>query len=196
MMQRAVQESMASLHHDDFQRKTAFECMRTDDRSAQSGFLFRVTKVHITCRLMAFRASNPDLQWAALVLQVICALPHVRHALAEWGKDLPADILEQPYADDPCTSTHQLPAVTFDTQYTGSDETAFLILQMCVRMKSSSLQEYIVDGTLAQLQVNPLVPGVPPGEVSSELYTKLTNSIETLLLKSSERQDKLRRYVI
>ncbi|VDB98765.1 unnamed protein product [Peniophora sp. CBMAI 1063] len=156
MMQRAVQESMASLHNDDFRPKTAYECMRTDDR------------------LMAFRASNPALQWAALVLQVICALPHVKRALAEWGKDLPSDILEQPYADDPY-------------------ETAFLILQMCVRMKSSSLQEYIVDDILAKLQVNPLVPGVPPGEASTELYSRLTMSIETLLLKCSNGQDKLRR---
>lgn len=145
---------------------------------------------------MAFRASNPALQWAALVLQVICALPHVKHALAEWGKDLPQDIFEQPYADDPCTSTRQLPALTFDTQYTGPDVTALLILQLCVRMKSSSLQECIVDEVLAQLQINPLIPGVPPGDASSEIYMKLTNSIETLLLKCSERQDKLRRYAI
>ena len=50
---------------------------------------------------MAFRATNPALQWAALVLQVICALPHVRRALSEWGKGLPPDILEHPCVDDP-----------------------------------------------------------------------------------------------
>lgn len=32
MIQRAVQASMASLHHDDFTPKTAYEIMRTDDR--------------------------------------------------------------------------------------------------------------------------------------------------------------------
>ncbi|KZV64598.1 hypothetical protein PENSPDRAFT_738189 [Peniophora sp. CONT] len=156
MMQRAVQASMASLHHDDFKPKTAFDRMRTDDK------------------LMAFRAEDPSLQWAAMVLQVICALPHVRRALAEWGKDLRPDILEIPYTDDPY-------------------QTAFLILLMCVRMKQSNVQEYIVDDLLAKLPVNPLVPGVPPGDVSQELYGKLTNSIELLLLKCSDRPDKLRR---
>lgn len=160
--------------------------------------------------LMALRASNPDLQWAALVLQIICALPHVRHALSEWGKDLPADILEQPYVDYPCRSLPQPTALTSGTQSTGLDETALLILQMCVRMKGSNVQEYVVDELLAALQVNPLNPGTPPGDASkgsvfdhphravlttcpTELYAKLTTSIETLLLKESEKQDKLRR---
>ena len=34
MMQRAVQASMASSHHDDFTHKSAYECLRTDDRLA------------------------------------------------------------------------------------------------------------------------------------------------------------------
>ena len=82
---------------------------------------------------------------------------------------------------------------------------------MCIRMRLSNLQEYIVDELLAKLQVNPLGPAVPPGEASAglilprqfnvhltrssqELYGRLTASIESLLLKCSEKRDKLRRY--
>ena len=50
---------------------------------------------------MAFRVSNPGLQWAALVLQVVCALPHVQRALTEWGTRIPLDILEHTYTVDP-----------------------------------------------------------------------------------------------